>query len=420
MRGDEVYSEDRLARRKISPAPARRSLKIVDVAEFYAEEGGGVRTYINQRFEAAAREGHEIAVIAPGPEDRIERRPGGKVIWVKGATHPIDHRYHVFSRPAQIHELLNRENPDVVEGSSPWKGGWIVANWPGAAVKSFFIHQDPVAVYPQTFLGRTFGEKRVDWMCGWFWAYLRKLSARYDTSIVSGEWLADRLERFRLRRPFAAPFGIDKGAFSPARRDPSVKEEMLRACGVCDPDAPLLVAVSRHHPEKRLGAMMKAFRKVRAERPIGLYLIGDGPMRRWVERKARHVEGVYVAGKVKNRDRLAACLASADVMVHGGAAETYGLVVAEAICSGLPLVAPDTGGAADLADPRFAETYRAGDAAAFADAIKRILARDRETLSAQAVRCARERIWSPDDHFRMLFGHYLELVEAREGARIAA
>ena len=420
MRGDGAYRAGPLARRKIAPAPAGRSLKIVDVAEFYSQEGGGVRTYIDQKFEAAARAGHEIVVIAPGPEDRTEMRAGGRVVWVKGATHLIDHRYHVFGKPSRVHQILDDEAPDVVEGSSPWKGGRIVAKWRGLAVKSFLIHQDPVAVYPQTFLGRTLGEARVDWLCGWFWAYLRNLSAGYDTSIVSGAWLADRLERFRLRRPFAAAFGIDKGNFSPTRRDARVKADMLRQCGIDDPDAPLLIAVSRHHPEKRLAAMMKAFKAIRAERPIGLYLIGDGPMRRWVESRARKVDGLFVAGRIDNRARLAACLASADVMVHGGAAETYGLVVAEAICSGLPLVAPDAGGAAELADPSFAETYRAGDADAFAAAIRRLLARDLDALSVEAVRYARERIWAPDDHFRKLFAHYLELVEGRALARVAA
>ena len=42
-------------------------MKIVDVAEFYAELGSGVRTYINQKLEAGARAGHEVVVIAPGP-----------------------------------------------------------------------------------------------------------------------------------------------------------------------------------------------------------------------------------------------------------------------------------------------------------------------------------------------------------------
>ncbi|MDZ7807984.1 MAG: hypothetical protein U5K71_12835 [Gracilimonas sp.] len=31
----------------------------------------------------------------------------------------------------------------------------------------------------------------------------------------------------------------------------------------------------------------------------------------------------------------------ADYFVHGSAAETYGIVVAEAVCSGLPVVVPE-------------------------------------------------------------------------------
>ena len=42
-------------------------MKVVDVAEFYADKGGGVRTYIHQKLEAGARLGHEVVVIAPGP-----------------------------------------------------------------------------------------------------------------------------------------------------------------------------------------------------------------------------------------------------------------------------------------------------------------------------------------------------------------
>ncbi|MBW2404536.1 MAG: glycosyltransferase, partial [Deltaproteobacteria bacterium] len=168
-------------------------MKIVDVAEFYAELGGGVRTYINQKLEAGARAGHEVVVIAPGPEDGEEERLGGRICWVKGPPMPFDPRYYVLWRERAVHRILDREAPDVVEGSSPWSGGWFVARWPGRAVKTFIFHQDPVAVYPQTFLGHRLGIDRVDRMFGWYWAYLRSLSAHFDATVVSGEWLADKL-----------------------------------------------------------------------------------------------------------------------------------------------------------------------------------------------------------------------------------
>jgi alpha-1,6-mannosyltransferase len=392
-------------------------LKIVDVAEFYAEQGGGVRTYVNQKLAAGARAGHEVVVIAPGPRDAEEQRLGGRILWVKGPPLPPDPRYYVLYREGAVHELLDRERPDVVEGSSPWSGGWFAARWRGDAAKTFIFHQDPVAVYPQTLLGGALGAQRVDRLFGWYWAYLRTLSRRFDATVVSGHWLAAKLQRFGLRRPVAVPFGIEKTQFSPAHRDPAVREQLLAACGLAGvAGAKLLVTISRLHPEKRLGTLMDGFaraRRAHPDQPLGLVVFGDGPLRRWVERRAARTPGVHLAGFVTERGLLAAALASADAMLHGSAAETYGLVVAEAVCSGLPLVVPDVGGAADLAAPDYAETYPPGDGAACGAAISRLLARDPAALAAGCARAARDEVGTMDDHFDALFAFYQGLAAER-------
>jgi alpha-1,6-mannosyltransferase len=354
-------------------------MKIIDVAEFYAELGGGVRTYINQKLEAGSRAGHEV-------------------------------RYYVLWREEAVHRILDREAPDVVEGSSPWSGGWFVARWPGRAVKTFIFHQDPVAVYPQTFLGHHLGIDRVDQMFGWYWAYLRSLSERFDATVVSGEWLAEKLRRFGLRRAEAVPFGIDKARFSPSRRDPAVRKQMLERCGLGE-EASLLMTISRFHPEKRLGTVLAGFRRASTTRPMGLVIYGDGPLRTWVKRNAARVPGVHVEGFVADRDEIATSLASADAMLHGSAAETYGLVVAEAICSGLPIIVPSQGGAADLADPSYAETYEPGNAADCGAAIEALLDRDRNPLVAGCARAAQHKVGTMDDHFYQLFELYERLIE---------
>jgi alpha-1,6-mannosyltransferase len=143
---------------------------------------------------------------------------------------------------------------------------------------------------------------------------------------------------------------------------------------------------------------------------MGLVIYGDGPLRDWIKRRAARVPGVHVAGFVADRDEIAASLASADAMLHGSAAETYGLVVAEAVCSGLPIIVPDQGGAADLADPSYSETYAPGDIAACGAAIEALLDRDRDALVAGCARAARHEIGTMDDHFRQLFGLYERLV----------
>lgn len=388
-------------------------MKIIDVAEFYTDEGGGVKTYINQKLQAGYKAGHEIVVVAPGPEAGEEERFGGRVIWVPGPALPVDKRYSVLWREKMVHEILDNEKPDVLEGSSPWTGGWFAARWKGDAVKTFIFHQDPVAVYPHTFLGKLMSFSRVDKLFLFYWSYLRRLSKRFDATIVSGEWLAKRLSGFGIHNPVAVPFGIDKTFSTPDRRNPELRKKLLEELGLPE-DATLLIGISRHHPEKRLGTVFEGFRMASKEKKMGLAIFGDGPFRWMVKRQAKGIKHLKLMGFTSNREELADYLSSADYFVHGSAAETYGLVVAEAICSGLPVVVPDVGGAGDLAVRDYSETYEPGNAEQLSRAILNILARDRSEMVAACARVAKESIGTMDDHFRLLFEVYQKMVDAKK------
>jgi alpha-1,6-mannosyltransferase len=391
-------------------------MRIVDVAEFYSEAGGGVRTYIEQKLACAADLGVDVTIVAPGEADWIERRGAGRVVWVKSPPMPFDPNYRRFAfsgSKSAVHEVLDDLRPHVVEASSTWCGGWIVQRWQGAALKSLFLHQDPVAVYPHALLDRKLPPERIDRAFGFFWKYLDRLSRPFDIGVVSGAWLADKLARLGLRPFVSVPLGVEKSPFASAVRDAELRRSMLRACGV-DPDADgavLAVAVSRHHPEKRIPTLIAAVRRLGAERPFGLYLLGDGPGRARVEQLAARTPGVHVAGVERDRDRLAAYLASSDLFLHGGAAETFGLALAEAMTARLPLVAPDAGGAGELMGAAWGESYRAGDPDACAAAVRRLLARDRAGLSRAAGAAARS-IPTPTDHFANLFGCYEQALTA--------
>ena len=393
-------------------------MRIADVSEFFSDFGGGVRTYVHQKLEASANAGVETVIIAPGPADRREKRLGGEIVWVRSPVLPFDHRYHLFARKKPVHDLLDEIAPDIVEGSSTWRGAWIARGWQGPAARALFLHQDPVAVYPQSFLSPALKADRVDQLFAGFWRYMARLSSGFDATVAPSAVFARRLEKRGVARPVACPLGVDRMLFGPERRSDMLRLKMLAECGVDDPAAPLFVAVSRHHPEKRLPMMMRAFADFTRERPAGLYLIGDGPMWRSVTALARRIRGVTVAGPVTDREMIAAKLASADYFVHGGAAETFGLVVAEALASGVPIVAPDQGGASEFVHPAWGESYAAGDAAALASAMRRIVNRDRRELGL-AARAGGHRVAAPADHFAQLFSVYGALVGTRR-ERLAA
>lgn len=387
-------------------------MKIIDVAEFYTDQGGGVKTYINQKLKAGAEHGHEIVIVAPGEDWGEEERYGGRVIWVKGPRLPVDWRYYILWREKAVHHILDREKPDVVEGSSPWTGGWFAGRWKGEAVKTFIFHQDPVAAYPHTLLGNALGFDKVDKLFGFYWNYLKRLSSNFDATVVSGDWLGERIGKHGVKNPIPVPFGIDKDFFSPNRRDKKLRAELLAKFGLPE-TAKLMIAISRHHPEKRLGTVIDGFSQAAEEEPMGVLVFGDGPIRKFVEYKANKTPHVQLMGFTENRDELANILASCDYFVHGSSAETYGIVVAEAVCSGLPVVVPERGGAADIATPDIATTYEPGDSGSLKKALLEIISRDRKELKAACAKTAEEQIGTMDDHFELLFREYEKLVEQK-------
>jgi alpha-1,6-mannosyltransferase len=387
-------------------------VRIVDVCEFYSPTGGGVRRYVEQKLEFAPRFGHEMIILAPGPETKTEPFHGGVIEWVKSPYLPVDHNYRMFWGADEVWKTLDRLKPDLIEGSSPWRGGWLAARWPGKAPRMLFHHIDPVAVYPQTFLGGVLGEARVDWLFGWFWAYMRRLNGAYDGAIATNPVQAQRFASFGLKNIEVAPFGVAREKFSPDFRDPELRRAMLADC-MLGPDAALLIAVSRHHPEKRLNMVIEAVTRAQATRPVGLYIVGDGPLRGAVERWAASARHIHVAGRVTDQNKLAGMLASADALIHGSAAETFGLALAEALCSGTPLIVPDAGASATFAAPDYAETYKTGDVAGAAAAILRLLAKDRAVQSRAALLAAVTKVNTIEQHFEKLFEIYERIVRSR-------
>lgn len=391
-------------------------MRIVDICEFYAPQGGGVRTYIQAKLQAGAAMGHEVVVIAPGPEDRIERWPdGGQIITLKSPALPFDARYGMFWHEAPVHALLDRLQPDVLEASSPWRGAWVTASWRGAALRSLFMHHDPLSAWAYRWFDAMAPRETIDRHIGWFWRYLRRMCASFDTVVCAAPSLSERLAQGHIGNTVTIPMGVDAGVFSPALRDEMLRTELLAI--TCLPaDARLAIAIGRHTPEKRLPLIIDACTHVAAEAPLGLVLIGDGHQRARTLAHIGHNPHIYAMAPTRDRGLLARILASGDMLLHGSSAETFGLVAAEARASGLPMVLPDQGAAVDLADGDHCEIYQSGNRRSAADAIRRMLTRDSEALRRAATsRALVARTLT--EHFTELFAHYaVGLAHDREQA----
>jgi alpha-1,6-mannosyltransferase len=387
-------------------------MRIVDVNEYYSPTGGGVRTYLDRKMRIMAEMGHELIVIAPFDEDRIEDRPdGGRIHWVKSPPLILDRNYWLFLDPAPVLRLLDELKPDVVENSSPWRPAWFIGDWRGDALKIFFAHNDNLAAYPQRWLENVASPARIERWFDWYTRYMDKFLGRYDAFVTNGPALAKRYRRRGLRVDASMPLGIDRGHFSPELRDERLRESMLAQLGL-PPEGHLLIGLGRHHKEKRWPVVIDAVERAGADLPVGLMLLGDGPQRAALERQIAGNQHIRLFRPIYDRERFSRILASADALIHGSDQEPFGLVACEALASGLPLIVPDDGGCAEVADPLFSETYVPRDSVSAADAIRRLFAREPAILRA-ATRRAAGQVLSDRDHAAVLIEWYRERLAAR-------
>jgi alpha-1,6-mannosyltransferase len=382
-------------------------MKIVDVCAFYSPQGGGVRTYVEQKLRIGPALGHEIVILAPGDENAvIERGPGARIVTIKSPRFPLDRKYGYFAETGQLHAALDAEAPDFVEATSPWRSAGLVADWPGAAPRSLVMHADPLSAYAYRWLGNIFSRRTIDRQFSLFWEHLRRHSRKFDHVVCANSDLARRLDTGGVAHTITIPMGVEQGCFSPKHRDPALRARLLADCGLPE-SAALLLGVGRLAPEKRWPLVIDAVGLASQQTPIGLVMLGEGREQRAI---LRHIAGnphVRLFAPERNRTAFAQIMASADALVHGCEAETFCMTAAEARASGIPVVVPDAGGAADHAAGGAGKTYAAADSNAAAAAILDVVReRPRPTASARTM----------DEHFRDLFAAYAVCLDSRRKA----
>lgn len=385
-------------------------MRIVDVCAFYAPCGGGVRTYVNAKLRVAARFGHEVIVIAPGEEYSIvQRGPGAIMVTLPAPKLPVDRRYRYFNDERALHAELDSWRPDHVEASSPWSSATMVGRWQGSATRTLVMHSDPLAAYAYRWLGGIASTDTIDRWFGWFWRHLRGLGCMYDVIVSSNSQLTERLKSRGIANSETLPMGVEPGVFTPTLRSTEVREAALATLGL-DRSGILLLGIGRFSAEKRWDMVMRAVSESARRRPVGLLLAGDGRSRGKLELLAERLPSVAILPQLSDRRELARLLASADALVHGCEAETFCMAAAEARASGIPLIVPDRGAAADQLVRGAGAVYRSAREGSLQRGIERFIDRGPELQRAAAIRSSHVR--TIDEHFAELFTRYEEIAVA--------
>jgi glycosyltransferase involved in cell wall biosynthesis len=238
--------------------------------------------------------------------------------------------------------------------------------------------------------------------------YLRWLHNQCDLNLTPSCFTRAELQANGFRRVKVWKRGVDTAHYHPKRRSSEWRQRLSGN----QPDAPLLLYVGRLAPEKRIEWLRPVLDAVPEAR---LAIVGDGPSRPALEQLFAGTNTTFTG--YLHGDDLAHTYASADIFAFPAANETLGNVVLEAMASGLPIVAPRSGGLLDhVVDGEHGRLFAPESWAEMVEATRR-LARDAAhacQLGAQGRRYAETRNWA--DTLDGLLQDYASVI-ARQSRR---
>jgi alpha-1,6-mannosyltransferase len=314
-------------------------MRIVRVANYVAPHSGGLRTSLRELGAGYLAAGHDPVLIIPGQSDSDEQTPQGRVITLSGPRLPFTGGYRALLGQRRVAGLLGELRPDTLEVSDRttlrWTGRWAREHGVPAVMIS---HESLTALMRLAVPGLDLPAlSRWRPALALVDAVNRRTARAYQRVICTTAWAAVEFDRINAANLMRAPLGVDLATFTAARSGPP--DTRVRDAYAA-PGETLLVHAGRLSPEKKPQRSLNTLATLCASGlQVRLVVAGDGPLRRRLERRAaRDRLAAAFAGFLPDRLALAALLASADVAIAPGPAETFGLAGLEALACGTPVV----------------------------------------------------------------------------------
>ncbi|GGI98026.1 glycosyl transferase [Alicyclobacillus cellulosilyticus] len=354
-------------------------MRIAIFSETFLPNTDGVVTRLCATLCHLAELGHDVLLVAPagGPQAYA----GAAVVGVPPFSFPL-YPGKRFARPwPWVGRRLQAFDPDVIHAVNP---GFLSF----AAIYYARRLRRPLVMSYHTHIPAYARFYRLPWLEPWLWRAFRAIHNQAAVNLCPSRATMADLEARGFERLALWERGLDTRLFSPAKRSMAMRRRLLGGAA----SGKVLLYVGRIAAEKGLAKLAAALDRLPDE--VHLALVGDGPHKAAVERAlaGRRVTFLgYLFG-----EELAAAYASADGFVFPSTTETLGLVLLEAMASGLPVMAADAPASREvLHRGRAGVLFHPDDPDDTARAMRTILYDDavRETLCAYAQAVVQRLDW---------------------------
>ena len=318
-----------------------RAPRVLFCTDTYPPQVNGVSVVTALSVAGLRERGWECAVVAPTYPPVL---PQGPMPWSKdpGLVEVPSVAFPPYpdirlAAPAlfRVSKAVARFEPDIVHSATEFMIGRLgqIAAKRASIVRTSSYHTD-FSRYTEAY--------GMPWLRSSVSHYIGRFHRRSARVFTPSEPARDDLHAFGVSRVEVWGRGVDITAFSPAKRSRPLRS----AYGV--DESVVFLHVGRLAAEKGADQILEAFLRARELLPAGairLMIAGAGPEENAL--RALASPDILFLGVLDRERSLPRLYASADAFLFASLTETLGLVVLEAMSSGLPVIAPPAGGVAD-------------------------------------------------------------------------
>lgn len=385
-------------------------MKVCDIVQSYSPRSGGVKRYINNKIRYfSAHPDIDHVLIVPGDANRVQKQGRTRIHQVRSPFIPGSVDYRLLMDARRIRDIVASENPAIIETDSVYPSAWI-------ALKAARQQKIPLVAFYHSDFPRRLSHKLHPYcppgaallsriLC----RYLRRFYSRAQATIVAAQAFEDLLNGMGIHNIVKIPLGVNTEAFYPKAAKYRTRGEL----GLSG-DSFLLLFAGRLAKMKHIQSLIAMMDHLDGQGDFHLLIIGDGEKQEHVEPAAAQRADISWLPYIKDRDRLAEFYSAADLFVHAGTMETFGLVSVEAQACGTRVLGVQ-GGGLELSLKGESPLIMAPDPAPESLARAVLAVRDLgETETDKRARSQRvRRSFSWDSTFRRLVSLYAHLIAGR-------